>query len=39
MLEVYISLVRAGRRTLESVPMKYREEVRNALEANEQQDK
>jgi hypothetical protein len=32
MVEFYIRLVRAGKRTLEQVPVKWREAVRAALE-------
>lgn len=32
MLELYITLVKAGRRTIESIPLKYREQVREAIE-------
>lgn len=32
MLEVYIALVKAGRKTIESVPLKFREEVKKATE-------
>lgn len=31
MLDVYIALVKAGKRTLESVPTKYREDVAKAV--------
>ena len=35
MVEFYIRLVRAGKRTLEQVPVKWREAVRAALEREE----
>lgn len=33
MLELYIKLVQAGKRTIESVPVKFREDVKAAIEA------
>ncbi len=33
MLELYIKLVMAGKRTVESVPEKFREDVKAAVEA------
>lgn len=35
MLELYIKLVKAGKRTIDSIPERFREEVRAALEAAE----
>lgn len=35
MLELYIKLVSSGKRTLESVPEKFREQVKAALESEE----
>lgn len=35
MLELYIKLVLAGKRTIDSVPEKFREDVRAAVEAAE----
>lgn len=35
MLELYIKLVQSGSRTIESVPEKYREQVREAVEGDE----
>lgn len=35
MLELYITLVKAGKRTIESVPEKFREQVREAVEGDE----
>ena len=31
LINMYVELVRAGRRTLESIPTKYREEVENRI--------
>ena len=31
LINMYINLIRAGRRTLESIPSKYREEVENRV--------
>ena len=31
LINMYVGLVRAGRRTLESIPTKYREEVENRI--------
>ncbi len=36
MLDLYIKLVKAGKRTIESIPNKFREDVRNAIEASEE---
>lgn len=35
MLELYIKLVKAGKRTIDSIPERFREEVRVAVEAAE----
>ena len=35
MLELYIKLIKAGKRTIDSIPEKFRDEVRAALEASE----
>lgn len=35
MLELYIKLVKAGKRDIESVPEKFREQVREAVEGDE----
>lgn len=32
MVDLYVTLIKAGRRTIEDVPDKYREAVRKALE-------
>ena len=32
MLELYITLVKSGKKTIEQVPVKYREAVRKAIE-------
>lgn len=39
MLEVYIKLVEAGKRTIESVPVKYKEAVKEALGITEEAGK
>ncbi len=35
MLELYIKLVKAGKRTIDSIPEKFRDEVRAAVETGE----
>ena len=35
MLELYIKLVKAGKRTIDSTPEKFRDDVRAAIEAAE----
>ena len=35
MVAIYVRWIKAGKMTLEAVPEKWREEVRNALEAEE----
>lgn len=35
MLDLYIKLVKAGKRDIESVPEKFREQVREAIEGDE----
>ncbi len=35
MLELYIKLVKVGKRTIDSIPEKFRDEVRAAVEAAE----
>ena len=35
MLELYIKLVKAGKRTIDSIPEKFRDDVRAAIEAAE----
>lgn len=35
MLKVYIKLVQTGRRTIESIPVDYREQVRLAIEGEQ----
>lgn len=35
MLELYLKLVQAGKRTIEQVPTKYREQVQDALQEDD----
>lgn len=38
MIEIYVTLVREGKRAIEDVPLRYREEVKRALEGGENID-
>ena len=38
MIELYVKLVKAGRKTIDKVPIKYRDDVQALLNENNQED-
>ena len=38
MIELYVKLIKAGRKTIDKVPIKYRDDVQALLNENNQED-